>query len=874
MLLLSKLTRPTVPPTFVDRPRLYHQLDRWRDYRALLVHAPAGYGKSSLLSRWIECRELQSRSAWLTLDEGDGEARQFVRYVAGALDRIAPGALAVVEPILEDSQGGAQRALTRLLVALQENLLPAAHQDQAILLVLDDLHRVQTPAVNDLLLSLLEHGPKSLHLVLLTRHTVGMPLARLLAHEEILELSRNELRFSEGEVRDYIRTRGFLAPTQDEVTQLTARSEGWITALQLAVLSLRGRECTADLINALRGDKKWLAHFLTDEVLQQQTHEVQRFLLYTSILDEFNAPLCAAVSGDSAAYARLAAIAQADLFLIPLDDGEEWFRYHHLFQELLQRRLRSQVESDTIPELHRRAAAWLADAGRVHAAVGHLLLAEDEEATVALAEAHMRSVITRSPYEGQRLFALLPEDLVKRRPRLMLDRCFLSMLFGSEELDFWVDQTEKTLETHGLLGEHGAASYGEWLVQKSAVAYRRDDYDAARRDLNQADRYAAMLPGLVGGVAAFLHMHLKHYEGDHNRATHHARQALAAFDRADFSLGVVAVRREMARWSMRLGRSKEASLQFRELFDRWQSDQLLLTRDITLASFYAALNHYWQNQLSLAHVYHAEMSRLADQLQDQELIFLAGVLQQFLSAPGQGDSLGSEQQADGSQAVMNETIEEVLLDLKTHILIGLGRRDLAWEGAERLASEITAWPTDHIRLPLITYLYGYVARGHALDEVTSLLTQMLALAEQNGERFYQLHLLALRAWQQRQLGNPEALASLLDDAVKLARETGYIRVLLDIPNLVELRPELTSLRESALPDEPSAAPLSDIVLTGQEARVLELLATEHTYQEIADELVISVNTVRTHVRNIYKKLSVGRRSRAVRTARQLGLLPG
>ena len=485
----------------------------------------------------------------------------------------------------------------------------------------------------------------------------------------------------------------------------------------------------------------------------------------------------------------------------------------------------------------------------------------------------MRSVLVRSPYEGRRLFALLPDRVVNRSPRLMLDRCFLAMLFDDRQLPSLVEQAGEVLEAHGMLDEQASASYGEWLVVKGAVAYKQGDYAAARHHLAEAGRYEAKLSGLITGVQAFLQMHLKHYAGEYSAASRHARHALAAFERARFSLGVVAVRREMARWSMRRGRGEEASLRFQELFDLWQRDQLILTRDIALAYFFATEDCYWQNRLSQAQVYQAAMLTLATQLQDRELIVMARVLGEFLSVMSSGSRLALHEAPVWSEAIVTPSVEDLVRDLKVRILVAATRRDLAWENVRLLESQLNDPASQHIRIPLITYLYGYIARGHDLDVITPLLTETLAHAAAQEERFYQLQILALRVWQQRQLHGQEQIGPLLEEAIQLARETGYVRVLLDIPGLAELLPDLAPLRESAAQAAPRPAPRSDAVLTEQEVRVLALLATDRTYREIADELVISVNTVRTHVRNIYKKLSVGRRNHAIRAARRLGLLP-
>ena len=294
MLTNARITKPAYAVGIVDRPRLYRRLDDWRMVRAVAIHAPAGYGKSSLVSRWLDECTPAARVAWLALDADDNDPHFFVGHLAAALDRVAPGVQALIQPILQDSHAPAARAVERLCAALQEN---AGAAPEPILLVLDDLHFVEAPAVHALIAACLEYGPTNLHFILLARRRTALPLARLYAHGKIFALDDEDLRFTEAEVAAYLQGRGFPLPTGAEVAELTARSEGWITALQLAVLTLRERSAVHDLLAVLHGANTWLADFLTDEVLDRQPPELRHFLLQTALLDAFNAELCAAVTG-------------------------------------------------------------------------------------------------------------------------------------------------------------------------------------------------------------------------------------------------------------------------------------------------------------------------------------------------------------------------------------------------------------------------------------------------------------------------------------------------------------------------------------------------------------------------------------------------
>ena len=607
MFLNARIAKPKYPATLIDRSRLYQQLDSWTEKRAIAIYALSGYGKSSLVSRWLDISGHASRTAWLALDEDDNDLRQFVYRLAAAVDRVIPGVQALILPILEDSQGSADRALRRLFTVFWQD----ASSDQHTLLVLDDLHRIQSAEVNAAIAKILEQGPENLHLLLLARHRTTLPIARLYAHGDILVLTAEDLRFTTVEVHEFLLRHGFSQPTKAEVAQLAERSEGWVTALQLAVLAQHGSGSVTDLIQALHGEDIWLAEYLTDEVLKQQTPELRRFLLQTSILNEFNAPLCAAVTGVDSAHIMLAEIARADLFLIQLYGVRGWFRYHHLFQELLQHRLQAQTETALIVDLHQRASTWLADAGYVHTAVRHLLIAGRDRQAAEMVEQRIRSTLLSDPYEAKTLLGLLPHNILTQRPQLMLDRCRLAALFDDKQIVLYTQEAGRTLQ--GQQSDADAARYhAEWLVLTTGSSFMQRDFGAAASYAEQVQAQFSLLDVFHAGLFHFLQMHLYHYEGRRVQAFQAAEAALTAFERADIVVGEVALRRELARWSMRGGDSAEANRRFQKLFDDWKPDQLLIIRDLVVAYFYAAKNRYWQNHIEQAQMYQRSGLTLAN----------------------------------------------------------------------------------------------------------------------------------------------------------------------------------------------------------------------------------------------------------------------
>ena len=866
-LLSARLVRPSYSTAMVERPRLYARLEGWRSRRAVVIHAPAGYGKSSLIARWLDVAGLAGQAAWITLDEEAADPARFVADVAAALETLRPGVQALVQPILADPRGDPARALSRLLDGLADHT-PVAGKDDHLLLVLDDLHRIQSPAVDALLLAMLERGPPTLHLVLLARRRTGPSLARLHAYEKLIFLTADDLRFTEAEVAAYLRARGFTTSTAAEVAVLTERSEGWVAGLQLAALAQRRPGDVGELAASLAGQQEWVGEFLASEVLDRQPPAIQRFLLQTAILDEFNAALCAAVTGDDQAHALLAAVARADLFLIRLDYAGGWHRYHHLFQELLCHRLAEQCAPEKVAALHRAAGRWLADAGRIQAAVRHFLAAGDDDAAADAVEAQVQAVLMQEPYRVKSLFALLPAAIAQRRPRLMLDRTFVAAASGDLDYVAFVERTQRALDQQAAAPELAARYGGELLILRSGAMFLQVQPEEAKQCLAAAAPLAALLPDHILGVGAFVRMHLAHQAGDHAAATRHADDALVAFGRAGFALGTVAVQREIARWTMRRGDSRAAAVRFHAIFEGWRRDQLYLSRDIIMSLVVAAENSYLQDAIEQALTYQRTALHLAEQLQDDTNMFLAERLGVLYAATLHPDS-APPPPLHLAGVTLTESTRDTLLIAETRWLVLTGSHADAWSFIHEAGLHFTHSTDDLQRDVLLPYLRAYIARGKALEEIDLFLDTAIDHYAALGNEFARLHLLALKAWQQARLHGATAAAPALAQARALARKTGFRRVLLDLPALAQIEAEIAAAPAGGGPVAVGAT----VDLLEKEQQVLDLLAGDQTYQEIARSLNISINTVRYYVRNVYSKLDVHRRGAAIARARALGLLP-
>ena len=354
VLLTTKLHPPRRRRTLLARPRLRDLATRSGHHALTLVSAPAGFGKSTLVADWFAA---ERTTAWLSLDERDDDLEQFWTYVLAALATVTPDVSANTAPLLQS--GGAPLGT---VVGTLINDLETASQD--IVLVLDDYHVITAPEIHDSVAFLLEHLPPQLSLVIVTRADPPLPLASLRADGDLLEVRAADLRFTADEAVEYLNGAMELTLTTADVDVLEARTEGWIAALQLAALSMQGRDDPASFISEFAGDDRFILDYLADEVLDRQTARIRDFLLDTSFLSRLTGSLCAAVTGQDDAKAILDELDRSNMFLVPLDDRRTWYRYHHLFGDVVRAKLVDE-RPDRVAELHRRASDWYADEGEL-----------------------------------------------------------------------------------------------------------------------------------------------------------------------------------------------------------------------------------------------------------------------------------------------------------------------------------------------------------------------------------------------------------------------------------------------------------------------------------------------------------------------------
>ena len=462
-LLETKLYVPRSRRGLVPRPRLSERLDRGAASKLMLVSAPAGFGKTTLLTEWLAAgpagRAGERLAAWLSLDRGDNDPVSFWTYVIAALRTVASGVGETALALLHAPQPPAiETVLTALL-----NELGAVAGD--IVLVLDDYHVIDARDVQDAMAFLLDHLPPWLHVVIASRADPALPLARLRARGELAETRAAELRFTPDEAAAYLNEMMGLQLTARDVAALEGRTEGWIAALQLAALSMQGRDDVAGFIAGFAGDDRHVVDYLVEEVLQRQPEHVQAFLLQTSILGRLSGPLCDAVTGQGGGKAMLEALDRGNLFLVPLDDRRQWYRYHHLFADMLQVRLLDE-QPGQVPDLHRRASAWYQQNGEPSVAISHALAAEDFERAADLVELAIPAMRrTRQEATVRGWLEVIPDEVVRVRPVLSVGFAGALLSVGEfEGVEARLRDAERWLDTTTGIRQGPQAPSAEMVV--------------------------------------------------------------------------------------------------------------------------------------------------------------------------------------------------------------------------------------------------------------------------------------------------------------------------------------------------------------------------------------------------------------------------
>ncbi|HVU68300.1 MAG TPA: LuxR C-terminal-related transcriptional regulator [Ktedonobacteraceae bacterium] len=899
-ILTTKLYLPRLRPHMVNRPRLIERLNEGLSRKMTLISAPAGFGKTTLVTAWAEA--IKRPVAWLSLDEGENDPTRFLIYLIAAVQTIEPTSGAGVLRALQSNQPPPSEAL---LTALLNDL---ASVKEPFVLILDDYHVIETQAVDLALTSLVEHLPPHMHLVVTTRSDPHLPLARLRARGHLSELRAADLRFTSSEAAAFLtQVMGLVLSAQD-IARLSERTEGWIAGLQFAALSLQGHQDVPGFIQAFAGDHRYIVDYLLQEVLQRQPAPLRTFLLQTSILDRLSGPLCDAVTGQEEGSARLEALERGNFFIVPLDDRRHWYRYHHLFAEVLAAHLLAEQPAQ-VAALHRRASEWYEHHGSVSDAIRHALAAEDFARAANLIELAIPEM-RRSRQDATLLGWLkaLPDELFLFRPVLSVGYAYALLSGGElEAAQARLRDAERWLDTTAETGAFALAPSPEMVVVDekafrqlpALIAMYRAACAQVLGDVPGTIKYARRVLDLVSeddplgrGAAAALLGLASWVSGDLKTAHRTFADGIASVRRAGNISDAISGTIALADIRTAQGRLHEAMWTYeRALQEALAPGEPLLQGT---ADLYVGLSelHRERNDLDGA----------------EQLLLKSKELSERTGFPHNRSrwrvALARIQEARGdlpaALALLREAGRLYVRDffpnvrpvaaLVTRVWIAQGRvgEALGWAREQGLSTrDDLSYLREFEHITLVRVLLARAksaGTAHLLLEVMDLLTRLLKAA-QAGERMGSvIEILLLQALTHQAQDDISAALLALRQALLLAEPEGYIRMFVDegFPMAVLLEkaaqhgiaPNYIRQLLAALDSVSDKTPVRQVLiepLSERELDVLRLLRTDLTGPEMARELIVSLNTLRTHTKNIFSKLGVNNRRAAVRRAEELAL---
>ena len=927
LILTTKLFIPPARLELVPRPRLIKRLNNGLDCRLTLISAPAGFGKTTLVTEWLanlqgaanKENQLENRVSWLSLDEGDNDPRRFLTYFITALNQIegmdATGALTMLQSPQPPPTETVLISLINKIAGLTNATIP-----DRIILVLDDYHLIEAQPIHDALTFFIENIPPQMHLVITTRVDPFLPLSRLRARGQMTELRAADLRFTTSEAAEFLNQIMGLGLSMKDIAALETRTEGWIAGLQLAALamqgaiSLQGHTDTSKLIQSFTGSNRLVLDYLIEEVLDQQSEEIQNFLLQTSILDRLTGSLCDAVRFDFAktpigqenGQSTLEMLERANLFIVPLDDERRWYRYHHLFADLLHQQLR-QTHLEQIPTLHSRASEWYEMNDLPSDAIQHALAAEDFERAAALAElawpdwkGSFQSIAWLGWVKG------LPGELVRARPVLSVAYAWANLNAGKlETAEARLLDAERCLEKNTKIRDQQEAPLTDMVVVDE------EQWQGLPVSLAAARAYHAQAIGDVPGTVKYTKRVLDILPEGDQQWRHEAKVILG-----------------LAYWTSgdleAAHRTVSDGLAGMNPLDVIIGTFVLADIKMTLGQLHAAISTY-ENALQLA-TEHGEPMPLGTEdvytgisVLHRERGDLDVAAQDLLTSKKLGEQVELPDWKHRwciAQARLNETLGDLdgafdLLDEAERLFIRTplpkmrpiaAMKARVWIRQGKLADALT-WKRnqslfvdddlsylrefEHITLTrMLIAQYQNDQVDKTIQDAIGLLERLLQAAEEGKRMGSVIEILMLQALAHEAQGNiPPALVS-LERALMLAEPEGYIRLFVD-----EGQPMAKLLTEAArrgiqldyshkllavfesnnVDNTRQIQPLIE-PLSARELEVLQLVAQGLSNRQIGEKLFLALDTIKGHNRKIFEKLGVNKRIEAVTRARELGLL--
>lgn len=895
-MLLTKLHIPSTGNNIVHRSVLFDKLNTGLSRKLILVSAPAGFGKTTVVSDWIDQNKIPA--VWFSLDNGDNDPVEFLNYIISGIQNIhiafGQGAL----KLLNSPNTPSGESITGLLINEILNIR------QNFLLVLDDFHLITSNEVLKLVTYLLEHIPGNIHIVILTRSDPALSVSRLRSQHQLVELRSSDLSFSVNDISILFNKKLKLGLSIDDVYSLETKTEGWIAGLQLTALSMQGREDISEFIQDLKGDNRYIMDYLMEEVLKIQTDDIKEFLLQTSILEQMSAPLCNAVLNRNDGQLILETLEKNNMFVIPLDTERTWYRYHHLFAELLKQRLHLKDKA-VIIELHNKASEWFGQNEMVDLAVEHALEIKNYEKSLQLLGDIVESMWEKGLHAAIRKYGdLIPGELIKKNPEFCLYYAWILISAGKlEQAKTYLASAENT--TTNRLNDKKISSenidYNKNLLGRIFVAFawlssneehpeRIIEYcEKALKNLKEDNPLWFSWIWFSYGIAYYSAGNIQESNKAFKRAWEYGEKSGNLY-----LISAIAFR--VADNEQQLGHYKSAYKKCSDLLTFMKKGGYLqiARTEWTYAGLFtvmASSQAGWAN-MDKAHEYIKIAYDLCKTTKDISikipiLMLYSVVLYEC------GDTTGSEKKMNEMEDIIKQNyiapfLTNMYVSSKIFILIEMGQLDQAENviseyglGLDKKKSHLDdAAYFSYVRLLLAQY---------KVNEAESLLSELYPLASESKriERLIGIKMYYAIIYKMR--GNHEkAVINVIEAMEMAAGENLFSYFLYDLNHTKDLLNEAFKKQATAktkIPDK-FVENLKRLIerkekfkkinvaidLSARELDTLKLIAEDLSNQEIAGKLFISLNTVKTHVKNIYLKLEADNRIKAITKARELGII--
>ncbi|MFY9944053.1 MAG: response regulator [Desulfobacterales bacterium] len=895
-LIRTKLHRPRVPPNHVHRSILFTKMNSERQKPLMLVSAPAGYGKSFLVSCWLE--HLGGSSAWLSLEKDDDDPHRFLTYFLAAVASIFPDAVPRTTSMLHAFDMPPIKDLSISLI----NELDRTQED--FVLVLDDLHHLRHRSIFELLGSLLQHPPAHMHLVLISRRDPFLPIAALRAQSQIVEIRTNDLRFTPQETALFLEQALEAKVDSSLAASWAEKTEGWCSGLRLAALAMR-RRGDSRIPKDLPDSIQYVLEYLFHEVFSHQSEEIQTWLLSTAILGRFCAPLCEAVVGTKKAQKHRALdgwqfisfLKDENLFLVDLDTEKRWFRYHQLFQRLLNNQLARRQQPERIAQLHQQASDWFAETGMIAEALQYALKAGNVEQAVRLVGQHRQHM-----YNAGRLndveawLTLFPKDVTDRYAELLLAQSLvLYYQTRFQHIEPLLDRAETLIRND----PKGASLKGEIDLFRGFLLLNQGEGEASLvRIQNALDAIPTSHHAMIGHALVFL--------GLGGQMCGRIEQVVQLLSNRYGDPSTPYPCRIRALTTLVWIYLIAGDLDNADLHNRHQRTMALRRK----ALIYLSSSNYVQGMIHFhRHEPDAAIAHFTAALEHRYLMMRRLMID---CMAGLAMAYKVKGQTENAEAVVTEMVrychavgDIAALKFATscRLRLQLQSREVAGEALSHSVEESATSPGNivwFLEEPAITRCRALMSNGSKADlsEAERGLRSLLELSEAHHNRCQAIHILPLLALNVHRQGRPDESLKILEKALRLAEPGGWVQPFVEIgPPMAELLAQirtrgvsiayienlLTAIGEpdsasqdagfQATPQPPQTQQPLIGRLTNRERDILELLARRWQNKEIADKLCVSPETVKSHLKNIYQKLDAPDRIKAVEKARQLGLLP-